>query len=139
MLHNASFAAIHDFTQELRENVARDVAIWRERSQKMRQEIRDRLSTDEASRRRLLTTGAVDLTKDLALKARLDIFFSPFYTRCVAHCAAHHPPSLLKLLLLRFLSNTIQFIHHVYIYINIFFFYSFSAELGAYLGCRWCR
>ncbi|KAL4514960.1 hypothetical protein Ndes2526B_g03720 [Nannochloris sp. 'desiccata'] len=55
---------IHDFTQELRENIARDVAIWRERSQKMRQEIRDRLKNDEISRRRLLTTGAVDATKD---------------------------------------------------------------------------
>jgi hypothetical protein len=88
------FAAIHDFTQELRDNIARDVTIWRERSQKMRQEIRDRLNTDEQSRRRLLTHG-VDLTKDLAVKASVFFFLvtrSPvvsslpqFYPQSFAH------------------------------------------------------
>jgi hypothetical protein len=64
------FAAIHAFVQELRENIARDVAIWRERSQKMRQEVRDRLTNDENSRRRLLTTGTIiDAKMDIAAKA----------------------------------------------------------------------
>ena len=50
------FAVLSDFVTEVRSNVQKDVTTWRERAQKLRKEVRDRMTKDEESRRRLLTT-----------------------------------------------------------------------------------
>jgi hypothetical protein len=95
----------------------------------MRQEIRDRLNNDELSRRRLLTTGAIDATRDLAGRA------SSFHFRSLS-AAAIGPLSLSFFLPLFFSLLLIANTCHVN---ALFFFYFYlSAGLGAHLGCWWC-